>query len=153
MWCCSVYVSVCLFCFRFFFFKQKTAYEMRISDWSSDVCSSDLSDARLRVIYSNGTESNLLLRSLQRALYKDEAGRRITEPTAGPLFADESDEEDIASGTIYVLRSKADHPLVAANRDLLHKIGVTGGDVARRIANAKLDPTFLMADVEIVATY
>src|SRR3546814_8245520 len=32
-----------LSCFsRFFFFKQKTAYEMRISDWSSDVCSSDL---------------------------------------------------------------------------------------------------------------
>src|SRR3546814_1095000 len=30
----------------FFFFKQKTAYEMRISDWSSDVCSSDLSDTR-----------------------------------------------------------------------------------------------------------
>src|SRR3546814_3858868 len=29
-------------CFIFFFFKQKTAYEMRISDWSSDVCSSDL---------------------------------------------------------------------------------------------------------------
>src|SRR3546814_3338165 len=35
----SDYVFVCLF---FFFFKQKTAYEMRISDWSSDVCSSDL---------------------------------------------------------------------------------------------------------------
>src|SRR3546814_6498375 len=32
---------VCL-CFCIFFFKQKTAYEMRISDWSSDVCSSDL---------------------------------------------------------------------------------------------------------------
>src|SRR3546814_9661377 len=32
---------LCLFCL-FFFFKQKTAYEMRISDWSSDVCSSDL---------------------------------------------------------------------------------------------------------------
>src|SRR3546814_3145937 len=31
-------------CFLFFFFKQKTAYEMRISDWSSDVCSSDLTD-------------------------------------------------------------------------------------------------------------
>ncbi|MHC5231262.1 GIY-YIG nuclease family protein [Brucella sp. LJL56] len=110
-------------------------------------------DARLRVVYSNGTQSNLLLRSLQRALYKDEAGRRVTEPSAGPLFAGESDDEDIASGTIYVLRSKADHPLVAANRDVLHKIGVTGGDVARRIANAKLDPTFLMADVEIAATY
>src|SRR3546814_5939223 len=33
-----------------FFFKQKTAYEMRISDWSSDVCSSDLTDAEGRVV-------------------------------------------------------------------------------------------------------
>jgi hypothetical protein len=111
------------------------------------------SDARLRVVYSNGTESNLLLRSLQRALYKDDAGRRITDPVAGPLFAEASEEGDFASGTIYVLRSKSDHPTVAANRDVLHKIGVTGGDVARRIANAKLDPTFLMADAEVVATY
>jgi hypothetical protein len=110
-------------------------------------------DARLRVVYSNGTESNLLRRSLQRALYKDQAGRRITEPSAGPLFAGESDDEDIASGTIYVLRSKSDHPLVAANRDVLHKIGVTGGDITRRLANARLDPTFLMAEVEVVATY
>lgn len=110
-------------------------------------------DARLRVIYSNGTESNLLLRSLQRALYKDESGRRITDPTAGPLFADQADNGDEASGTIYVLRSKSDHPVVAANRDILHKIGVTGGDVERRLVNAKLDPTFLMADVEVAATY
>lgn len=118
-------------------------------------------DARLRVIFDNGTESNLLMRSLQRALHKDEAGRRITDPEAGPLFLREEpspfsgqpDDDDLASGTIYVLRSKSDHPLVAANREVLHKIGVTGGDVARRIANAKLDPTFLLADVEIVATY
>lgn len=110
-------------------------------------------DARLRVIYSNGTESDLLLRSLQRALYKDEAGRRITEPSAGPLFDDQTGDGDQASGTIYVLRSKSDHPLVAANREILHKIGVTGGSVERRIANARLDPTYLMADVEIVATY
>src|SRR5882757_810371 len=110
-------------------------------------------DARLRVIYSNATESNLLLRSLQRALYKDETSRRVSEPTAGPLFSAEADDGDLASGTIYVLRSKSDHPVVAANRDILHKIGVTGGDVGRRVANAKLDPTFLMADVEIVATY
>lgn len=110
-------------------------------------------DARLRVIYSNGTESNLLRRSLQRALYKDEAGRRITEPTAGPLFAGESSDGDLASGTIYVLRSKSDHPLVTANREVLHKIGVTNGDVARRIGNARMDPTFLLSDVDIVATY
>src|SRR3546814_8718742 len=37
-----MYYRVVLFCFVVFFFKQKTAYEMRISDWSSDVCSSDL---------------------------------------------------------------------------------------------------------------
>lgn len=110
-------------------------------------------DARLRVIYSNGTESNLLLRSLQRALYKDETSRRVSEPTAGPLFADETDEEDLASGTIYVLRSKSDNPVVAANRTILHKIGVTGGSVEKRIANAAKDATYLLADVEIVATY
>jgi hypothetical protein len=57
------------------------------------------------------------------------------------------------SGTIYVLRSKSDNPWVVANRDVLHKIGVTSAKVETRIANAKLDPTFLMADVEIVATY
>src|SRR3546814_1878551 len=39
----SMFICVTVFCtFCFFFFKQKTAYEMRISDWSSDVCSSDL---------------------------------------------------------------------------------------------------------------
>src|SRR3546814_10611809 len=39
-----IFIVLCFFCFCvFFFFKQKTAYEMRISDWSSDVCSSDLS--------------------------------------------------------------------------------------------------------------
>ena len=110
-------------------------------------------DARLRVIFDNGTESNLLMRSLQKALQQDPAGRRIIEPSAGPLFTDQNEEGDEASGIVYVLRSKSDHPAVAAHRDVLHKIGVTGGDVARRIANARLDPTFLMADVEIVATY
>lgn len=110
-------------------------------------------DARLRVIFDNGTESNLLMRSLQRALNDDEAGRRITEPVAGPLFADRTDEGDEASGTIYVLRSKSDHPVVAGNRDLVHKIGVTNIAIGRRIAGARLQPTFLMADVEVVATY
>ena len=110
-------------------------------------------DARLRVVFDNGTESNLLMRSLQRALHKDDASRRITDPNAGPLFSDATVDGDEASGIIYVLRSKSDLPVVAENRDLLHKIGVTGGSVQKRIGNAKLDPTFLMADVEVVTTY
>ncbi len=59
----------------------------------------------------------------------------------------------LPSGSIYVLRSKSEQPLIAEHRTLIHKIGVTGGDVERRIANARLDPTFLMADVEVIATY
>lgn len=110
-------------------------------------------DARLRVIFDNGTESNLLMRSLQKALQQDPAGRRIIDPSAGPLFTDRNEDGDEASGVVYVLRSKSDHPTVAAHRDLLHKIGVTGGNVPQRVANARLDPTFLMADVEIIATY
>lgn len=115
----------------------------------------DRRDSRLRVVYDNGTESNLLARSFQRSLYpdKDNAGRIITNPDAGPLFADEQNVDDLACGTIYVLRSKSENPLVAANRDVLHKIGVTGGKVETRLANARLDPTFLLADVEVVATY
>ena len=110
-------------------------------------------DARLRVIFDNGTESNLLMRSLERALQKDVAGRRISEPTAGPLFAERTADGDEASGTIYVLRSNADIPFVVENRDLVHKIGVTNAKVEARITGARLDPTYLMADVEIVATY
>lgn len=110
-------------------------------------------DARLRVVFDNGTESNLLLRSLQKALQQDPAGRRVVDPVAGPLFAARNEDGDEASGTVYVLRSRSDHAYVAAHRDLLHKIGVTGGSVEQRIASARLDPTFLMADVEVVATY
>lgn len=111
------------------------------------------SDARLRVIYSNGTESDLLRRSLQRALYKDETGRRLAHVNAGALFGDETEEGDIASGTIYVLRSLSKHPYVAEHRDLIHKIGVTGRRVEERIANAVNDATYLLAKVEVVATY
>lgn len=111
------------------------------------------SDARLRVIYSNGTESNLLRRSLQRALYKDDAGRRITDADAGPLFGETLEPDDIESGTIYVLRSHSAHPFVAEHRELIHKIGVTGGKVETRIAGADKDATYLLADVEVVATY
>ena len=111
------------------------------------------SDARLRVVYANGTESNLLRRSLQRALYKDDTGRRLTDPDMGPLFGDAPEPDDIETGTIYVLRSLSSHPFVAEHRELIHKIGVTGGKVEARIACAEKDATYLLADVEVVATY
>lgn len=136
---------------QFFILGGQTAYVAEIGEPIK--APNGETDARLRVIYSNGTESNLLLRSLQRALYKDEAGRRITDPSAGPLFSADKDDDDLPSGTIYVLRSKSDDPIVSGRRDVLHKIGVTGGSVETRIADAKNDATFLLADVEIVATY
>lgn len=110
-------------------------------------------DARLRVIFSNGTESNLLRLSLARALYKDETARRITDPDMGPLFSDSLEEGDLESGTIYVLRSLSETPYVAEHRDVIHKIGVTGGKVETRIANAEHDSTYLLAKVEVIATY
>lgn len=111
-------------------------------------------DRRLRLIFANGTESNLLLRSLQRAFYNDPAARRLVSPDSGQLsFGGELEADDVESGTIYVLRSLSDQPYVAQHRDLIHKIGVTGGKVEARIANAELDATYLLAKVEVVATY
>ncbi|MEA5421221.1 GIY-YIG nuclease family protein [Spirulina sp. CCNP1310] len=128
---------------------------------------SGLLNHRLRVVYDNGTESDLLMRSLQRALNKDKTSRRITTPDLGPLFSQTalapqgegeldnltSSPDDLPSGYIYVLRSQSDVPFIAENRSVIHKIGVTGGNVKKRIANAKHDPTYLLADVEIVATF
>lgn len=112
-------------------------------------------DSRLRIIFDNGTESNMLLRSLQRALYKADNGRRILPPDedGAPLFAGTEEQGDQQSGTIYVLRSKSEHPFAREHRAVLHKIGVTSGNVKARVANAKKDPTYLLADVEIVAEY
>lgn len=111
-------------------------------------------DRRLRLIFANGTESNLLLRSLQRAFYNDPAARRLVSPESGQLsFGGELEADDVESGTIYVLRSLSDHPYVTQHRDLIHKIGVTGSRVETRIANAEHDSTYLLAKVEIAATY
>uniref|UniRef100_E6QHA5 Bacteriophage T5 Orf172 DNA-binding domain-containing protein n=1 Tax=mine drainage metagenome TaxID=410659 RepID=E6QHA5_9ZZZZ len=113
----------------------------------------DRRDSRLRVVYDNGTESNVLARSLQRALHRDPASRVISDVSAGPLFADVPAENDVQTGTVYVLRSKSENAFVAEHREVLHKIGVTGNDVKQRIANAENDPTFLMASVEVIAEY
>lgn len=111
---------------------------------------------RLRVIFDNQTEADLLLRSLSRSLYPDgdtPVGRRLLRVDAGPLFANNAEPDDIEVGSIYVLRSCSEHPFVAEHRELIHKIGVTGGKVEARIAGAEHDATYLLARVEIVAEY
>lgn len=135
-----------------------------VADLGEPFISNGLLNCRLRLVYNNGTESDLLLRSFQRSLNKDKTSRRITKIATdyGPLFNQDppieptpsrKPEADITTGYIYVLRSQSDDPLIAANRSVIHKIGVTGGDVNRRIANAKKDATYLLADVEVVASF
>ncbi|MCA8275038.1 GIY-YIG nuclease family protein [Burkholderia sp. AU30280] len=113
----------------------------------------DRPDARLRVIYDNETESDLLQRSFQKALYRDDTPRRLRKKDVGSLFSDEWQDDDIQSGTIYVLRSLSNDPRIAPYRQVIHKIGVTGGKVETRIADAENDATYLLAKVEVVTTY
>lgn len=137
----------------FFIVGGQIAYIAEVGDAFSTSFNAQRTDSRLRVIYDNGTESNVLQRSLQRALHRDEMARLITDPNPGPLFSQDWDDGDIESGTIYVLRSLSEHPFISQHRELVHKIGVTGGPIEKRIANACYDATYLLAEVEIVATY
>ncbi len=136
---------------NFFVLSGQKAYVAKIGDEFTG--KDGRKEYRLRIIFDNGVESNQLMRSLQKRLWEDETGRRISDTSYGPLFDGVVEDEDLASGTIYVLRSKLDHPVVNKSRDVIHKVGVTGGNVKSRIGNPKTDPTYLMADVEIVATY
>ena len=96
----------------------------------------------------------MLRRSLQKRLWEDPSARRIIEPeNLGPLFSDKEEAKDQAVGYVYVLRSQSENDFVAENRKVIHKIGITKGSVRKRIANAVKDPTYLLADVEIVETY
>ena len=110
-------------------------------------------DSRLRVIYDNATESNILMRTLQRDLGVDKTARRISSSDAGPLFSDEAEEGDKSSGTIYICQSLSNNPEIAANRHRIHKIGGTSNQPEKRIADAENDPTFLLAKAKIVASY
>ena len=110
-------------------------------------------DHRLRVIFSNGMESDPLMSSFRKSLNDDKTARMVQKFGLGPLDPDwESDQLEL-SGTIYVARSRSDDPSIRTQRMILHKIGVTSQDVARRVADARNDPTFLLAPVDIVATY
>ena len=138
----------------FFIVGGQTAYVAEIHDDSKTKDGRD--NPRLRVIFDNQTEGDLLLRSLSRSLYPDgdtPVGRRLIKRDDGPLFSDVVEPEDIETGTIYVLRSKSKHPFIAEHRNLIHKIGVTGGKVETRVASAETDAPYLLAGVDVVATY
>lgn len=110
-------------------------------------------NARLRLIFDNGTEGENLLRSLAAELYKDSKGRRVTTTDAGPLFDAKIEDGDTETGMLYVVKSLSTDPEISKLDGMLHKIGFTSGKMEVRIQNAKDDPTFLMAPVHPVATY
>lgn len=110
-------------------------------------------DHRLRIIFSNGTESDPLMSSFRKSLNDDATARMVQKVGLGPLDPDWEADQLEMTGTIYVARSKSDDPTIRELRMILHKIGVTSQDVQRRIADARNDPTFLLAPVEIVATF
>lgn len=133
----------------FFVLRGVLVYVARIGKRKVD--KNGKTNARLRVIFENGTESDLLLRSLSAELYKD--GRRITEHVDKHLDNLHGiTEEDSEAGYIYVLKSKSDNPEIA-NIDNLYKIGYSTSDVKQRIKNAANEPTYLMAEVEDVAVW
>lgn len=137
---------------RFFIIRGQIAYVAEKGD-DFKATGKNIFDARLRVIFDNGTESALLMRSLQRSFNDPKNNARaISEPDSGPLFGDQNEQEN-ETGTIYVLRSLSDLPEVAPWKDTILKIGVTGGEVKRRIANAKNESTYLLGEVEIVDEY
>ncbi len=108
-------------------------------------------NTRLRVIYENGKESNLLMRSLSRELYRD--GKRVSE--SNELIVEkfsQISEQDKQKGYIYILKSLSKEDVIATKRNL-YKIGFSTTPVEQRIKNAKNDPTYLMADVKIVSAY
>lgn len=101
---------------------------------------------RLRVIYANGTESNIYLRTLSSQLYED-TGYSVVD-----VDSDTEADKDSAVGHIYILQSLSQDSKITTIANL-YKIGVTNGSVANRIKNAATDPTYLMAPVKLVEDF
>lgn len=111
-------------------------------------------DGRTRVIYENGSEADIKFRTITKNLSVDGYSIMNTSDISPEEFEKSFtiNNNDVESGTIYVLRSKSTRPEITAIKNL-YKIGFTATSVESRIANAKNEPTYLCADVEIVATW
>jgi len=112
-------------------------------------------DGRTRVIFENGTESNMLYRSLYKALLAN--GKAVSEniDKVNEGFIEKFSNitvEDKEAGYIYVLKSKSDKQEIKEIQHL-YKIGYSQIPVEDRIKNATQEPTYLMADVRIVTVY
>lgn len=112
-------------------------------------------DGRTSCIFENGTKSNMLYRSLSKRLYEN--GKVVTHnsDTDDATLLNNSNaigEEDLATGWIYVLKSKSTNTEIAAINNL-YKIGYSQVEVEQRIRNAAKEPTYLNADVSIISTY
>lgn len=107
-------------------------------------------DPRLRIIFDNKTESNILLSSLNTRMYKDQANKRII-PSADDFtdFDNPDTQKRTRTGQVYILRSLSDNPIVKGVPNL-YKIGFTRNTVEDRIKNATRDTTFLESPVEVV---
>lgn len=108
-------------------------------------------NARLRLIFENGTESDMLLRSLSAELYKH--GKRVSKydkTKIDGIF--ELNENDKKNGYIYILKSLSNDDRILTKKNL-YKIGFSTTDVKTRVKNASQDPTYLMADVKVVAIF
>jgi len=105
---------------------------------------------RLRLIFENGTESDMLLRSLASQLYKD--GKRVTELDEKLMSDMLVTKDDKSAGFIYVLRSLSDDPEIKAVPNL-YKVGLARRSIETRIQNAPNEPTYLMAPVAMVASF
>ncbi len=111
-------------------------------------------NARLYCVFENGTESNMYLRSLAAALWKDMHSRQVIDAKQLAFFhkTEQLTREEQSTGYIYILRSLSDDPQLKGRNDL-YKIGFSRLPVAERIQNAALEPTFLMAEVVSVAEF
>ena len=108
-------------------------------------------DGRTKTIFENGTYSNMLFRSLAKGLYED--GYLVSEHEDRILDGlSQIDKNDRKNGYIYVLKSLSKDDRIVTKRNL-YKIGFSTTPVRDRIKNAKNDPTYLMADVKVVAVF
>lgn len=126
-----------------------------ISQYAEDTGGAGQPNPRLRVIFANGTESDLLKLSLARALYKDPHSRRVNcDPN---LFSDKTvsiSPKDSPTGFIYILGTESTAPALASLKAAgkLVKIGYSTQDINERTKNAENDRTYLEAPVRALAS-